>query len=801
MSRGPIAVFPRHVYIAAQEHGPTKPGYQYESVIQERGLNVIATRIEKLKFLTEEMHIALCLATHAPDAFSARTLARHILIRAENFIAHARGLRRPLNVAGYDTRAFHDTKEAYAAAFNEYFQLSRDRLGAHVQDFDFGRRIELWNDIEIIKIGFFVEGARELYSGLAAINLPGYAPYADMPELADVSFNEMLREFQTSNDNRHWVEIGTDPLAMTRDNTSAIFNMTPVHQRAGQLALIRRWINSQSCLLEKAVKHPGASRILKARILTDIVSFCDCLVTRSVPTGAPQEMDGLDRLITANGQSAAPISDFVAVSNFDLELQPLRAIRDKAGAHLEIDDARTLYSLVADLDGFDLKKAQAFYGLLEDVFTKECRTILYLRTYAADGQRLYGVTAVARPSIPFSGNASDAPPVPAPPPPINDEEAYRKNLTQWLDGDELQKGDARQFFWIAFRASDAVEQINESETCVAGTRASTHDFRKAHLFIASSLRAAVLESDFGGILDLILTCGRGSPYPLAELLARYGQATSDYRQQWLICHALGEIASSPHASVAGFLEARTKADQWSLRLQATIALFKIVVVSEGLYRVNNKGKTRADYSASAGSLTASMAPPELLICLLAFASALSGSKIGPLSQPFADDYARLQANIETLCVADWKDNAGLVKAKTLKQLIQTHDYVGVCVLLAIDHQDDARKQLREALIDACCSGSITTAAHDQASRHLAMCFLMRKDHGIALQIARGIATRNPDLMVAHVLVAQILADKPGSEDEAIQKITDLRRLYKLSANDEATLAAAEQQITRRKASS
>lgn len=762
---------------------------------------MIATRVEKLKFLTEELHIAHCLATHAPDAFSARTLARHILVRAENLIVHARGLRRPLNVAGYDTRAFHKTKEAYAAFFDEYFQLSRDRLGAHVQDFDFGRRIELWNDIEIIKIGFFVEGARELYSGLAAMNLPGYAPYTDPPELADASFNAMLREFQTSSDNRHWVEIGADPLAMTRDNTSAILNMTPVHQRAGQLGLIRRWINAQSCLLEKAVKHRRTSRILKARILTDIVSFCDCLVTRSVPAGAPQEMEGLDRLISANGQLAAPISDFVAASNFDSELQSVRAIRDEIGAHLEIDDARTMNSLVADLDGFDLEKAKGFYKLVEDVFTKVCRTILYLRTYAADGQRLYGVTAIANPSIPFSGSASAGPPAPPSSPPINDEEAYHMYLTQWLDGDEAQRGDARQFFWIAFSASEAVEQIYERETFGAGTRISTHDFRKAHRFIASSLPAAISESDFRGILDLILTCGRGWPYPLAELLVRYGQAATDYRQQWLICHALGEMASWPHASVAGFLEARTKVAQWGLRLQATLALFKTFVMSEGLYRVNNKGKTRADYSTSVRSLTASMATPELIICSLAFASILSGPKIGPLSQPFADDYARLQANIETLCAPYLKDDAELAKAKTLKQLIQTHDYVGVCVLLAIDLQDDARKQFRETLIDACCSGSIVTAAHEQAARHLAMCFLLRKDHGEALRIAQGIATRNPELIVAQVLVARILADKPGSEDDAVQKIADIRRLYKLDASNDAALAAAEQDVMRRKISS
>ncbi len=72
---------------------------------------------------------------------------------------------------------------------------------------------------------------------------------------------------------------------------------------------------------------------------------------------------------------------------------------------------------------------------------------------------------------------------------------------------------------------------------------------------------------------------------------------------------------------------------------------------------------------------------------------------------------------------------------------------------------------------------------------------------MALQIAQGIATRNPDLIVVQLLVVQILAEKPGSEDEAIQHIAALRDFYKLSASDEATLAAAEQEITRRQASS
>ena len=197
---------------------------------------MISNRVEKLKFIVDEMYLALHLAKHSPDAFFARTIARHILIRAENFIEHARGLRSPLNRNKHNTRDFHRTKEIYAKTFNEYFIVSRDRLGAHVQDFDFGRRIELWNDIEIVKIAFFVEGAKELYQSLAIMNLPHYIPWAEPTELTNSSLSDVLRDFQRSADNGAWTEIAVDPLAMTRPNTTAALNMTPVHSRAGQLA-------------------------------------------------------------------------------------------------------------------------------------------------------------------------------------------------------------------------------------------------------------------------------------------------------------------------------------------------------------------------------------------------------------------------------------------------------------------------------------------------------------------------------------------------------------------------------------
>src|ERR1700730_15148803 len=144
---------------ASGRSGPRHPPRGNRHRPDRTRYTMIPTRVEKLKFIVEEMQLAFYLTIHLTDPFVARTLARHILIRAENFIKHAQGLRKPLNDAGYETRDFHTTKEAYASAFEEY-KASRHRLSAHVQDLDFAKRIELRNDIQLDKVSFFVDGAQ-----------------------------------------------------------------------------------------------------------------------------------------------------------------------------------------------------------------------------------------------------------------------------------------------------------------------------------------------------------------------------------------------------------------------------------------------------------------------------------------------------------------------------------------------------------------------------------------------------------------------------------------------------------------
>ncbi len=754
-------------------------------------------RIEKLRFIVEEMQVAFHMATKLTEPFFARTIARHILIRAENFIEHARGLRRPLRDAGYDINAFHTAKEAYAAQFDEYFKVARHRLGAHVQDFDFGKRIELWNDIEIVKLSYFVDGAREIYESLATLVVPGYVPYVAPAELSDADILGILQQLQRSLDARTGVEIGTDALAMTRSNTTASLATTLVHARAAQLALIRRWVAIQLDLRRRFIAHPAIARLFKARLITDIVSFCDCLVTRPVTPGALQAMDGLDKLVQAEGHSSAPIDAFVAALHFTMELSTVRAVRDKIGAHLEIDTAKPLATLLADFDAFNLEKALAFYDRVGAAFNKQCLAVLFLRLYAADGSRVYGVAmGSSAASKPFAG--ATAPPHAASlkPPPINDAEAYRKNLTRWLDGDDSQRGEARDLFWKAFMGSEVVESIVETERFGSSAHYHTNELRKAHQFLLDTLNEGLSDTDFMGVLDLILSCRSGYPYPLAEVLVRHGQTAPIYRQYW-ICRALGEIASAPHETISDFLDVRVSSSIWAVRLEAIMARYKSYLKNEGVFRTNHRGLTKIDHDALVTSMTGTMMPDQRLVCLLGLASAHTGSLAGAFTQPFSSNYAVFQAEIESLILPLLNDDAPQSKAAVLKKLLQTHDYIGVCVQVAINLDGVENHPLFPALIDSCCNGMIIAAHHDQAKRHLAMCFVLKKEYRTAYEIAEALAARNPDWTDAQILAVQILGDIASAEVEVRDRVSSIRSAYKLSATQEAALAAVETEIQSR----
>jgi len=751
----------------------------------------IPNRVEKLRFIISEMQLALMLAKHAPDDFIARALARHILVRAENYIEHVRRLRNVLNAAGFNTHDFHTRKEIYARSFEEYFKTVRHKLSAHVQDIDFGKRIELWNDVEINKTGYFVDGAKEIYESLATLGIPGYVPYAAPADLTDPALLAILKSYQGSADNRIRAEIGVDPLAMTRSNTVAMMVTGDAQQRAGQLVLIRRWIRSQREFMAQVEGYLNVVRILKARIITDIVSFYDGLVTRRVAPGALQEMDGLDTLLSAAGQDASAIGKFVTESTFDTALQAARQVRDHGGAHLEIDEALTLADLIKEIDGFDLPDALAFFERVTQLFTKVCHEVLFLRMYAVDGQRLYGVTPNAFRITPFDDRKLSSPTaVPPTIPRYDDGELYREALNSWLRGDDVERQNARQYFWNAFLHSATAEEITEEEALGGGTRFHRHHLRTAHQFMIDALGSGQLDSVLGEALELLLSCRSGDPYSLAEILIRWDGPIAQ-RNERTICYCLGETARWPHQTVKDYLLGRARgALDWNVRFNALLALFKIFVRSEGPNRINNK-RVGMSYATDIEPLLVDLPDIRKLLCTIAFASQFCGYAFAHYLQPprpLADDYKALQAAIETLCKAVLAPELYGPVVHLIRPLLASCDYVGLCLLISDQLTVGGLGTMGDDFLTAACGTWVVTAPHNGAVRHLVGCFLRKGQLAHALEVAERLANRNPDDIQLQILTAQILGEMPGRKEDTARRVAAIRSSYKLTADQEKTLS-------------
>lgn len=673
----------------------------------------LAVRLEKLRFLVEELQLAYALARAAPNSAGARMLSRHAIVRAENFIEHARAIRKPLNSAGFDTAEFNRTKENYAEAFFGYFAVVRHRLGAHVQDLDFAHRIEIWSDIDKGKIDFLVSGARDIYELLDGLAVPGYRHYEQPPELSDTAVALALHAFGEEAGTGS-VEMATDSLALTRPNTLAMLNSTPVHARAAQISLLRRWTRNQAAAFEHFQDFPRLARIFKARLVTDVVSLYDCLITRPVSAQAPQAMKGLDELLREDEQPVWPVERFLEISTD--QIAPARLVRDRIGAHLESEVAVTAADLLRELDEVPLDDLLRLFGALEELFLKLCRTVIYLMPYLSDGQEVRGGT-LARPTgaAPFDGDWPDAEAAGPERLAFGDAE-YERNLASWLGDDPAERSGALAYFNNAFSASAPVETFLLEEVDGPSTRYHHLELRSAHLFILRSLRNADDGKMVDAIAALLSECANGYPTQLTEILVRYLEGL-DKPVSLAIVRALGELAPWWHQRARSLLERELDSSDAENAIWSRLAMFRIFIADEGLYRINKK-QSRWDYPAFEKKLFFGLSAHGQLLIALSLLSRFSSRALDIYAKPFVLEREGLAAKLEQLLAGI---GSGLDAGRTanLRDMVQHQTFATLALLISewlAEGEADLAKDLRRWV----CAGAIVTANSDFDRRHQAI---------------------------------------------------------------------------------
>ena len=746
----------------------------------------IPIRLEKLRFLVDDLRLASALSGAAPDAWSGRLIARHVLVRAYDVVTHSRGLRRLAQPFG-PIQAFNDAKETYATWFDEYFKTTRHKLSAHVQDLDFGRRIELWNDVEAGKIGVFVDGAAQIYEALAGLGLPGYASLPAAPaEIDDAAFAAALVDFRASAAAPR-AEFAVDPLGMTRPGTLSGMGMTPLHERASQLALICRWIAWDRAVLDRFSAFPRVRRILQARLVTDVVSFADCLVTRPVAAGALQALTGLDDLLAAEGGPSEPLKAFLSTYRFEQAVERLRPARNKFGAHLDDDPAMSLLDVLALFDALDESDVVAIAETLRTAFRAACHERVYLIGYIADGEKIRG--AVPRPNGAVTAYDPQAPAAAWPRlarPGDWSEGDLRTALSDWL-GPDAGRGEVAAEMFRAVCSGNAGEAFVLEHAIGSGQRWEHHTFTPAHGVLLDKLSNASTPEETSRLLELLLRASHNYPDRAAEVLVRFA-AQPGARWQWPgFCRTLGEVAAWDAPLHIGPLRAAANPDEpWDLRRSAILGLFGSFVRFEGVLRVNSGGPT-LDSAHEIEPLLASTTSRQRLELRLAMVSVFAAYGMDIFVRAFETELRALHDDLHTL-VCDELGRQGLPeRGETARKLIAHLDMVGVVLLLAEPSPGPDTRELLELVQD----GTIVPARHELAGRHLACCLWLVGDIERALAVATRLTQRQPGSASYELLRLEILTNRPGCRDEVMAGAARLRRDFDLSAEELARVSAIE----------
>lgn len=751
------------------------------------------TRLEKLRFILEEMELAHFLAKNASDDESARVLSRHVIIRAENLIEHAKRLRKPLEKAGYKLRDFNNTKDTYNLEFVSYFSEVRHKLGAHIQDFDFAKRIDLWNEIESTKVDYFANDALTIYKELEVLSIPELIAYNKPQEINNPNFDAKLTLFRNTKISRSGSELGTDPLALSRPNTTALINGTTLHIRAGQLNLLRSWIDYQLKLFVHLKDFKAVERILKGRVLTDIVSFCDCLITREVRAGSSQEMDGLDRLLVESGESIHLINQFLQVYEFEKRISSIRDIRNKVGAHLEIDVNISLSAVLNKLDEFPFDDAIKFYRIVENLFCKVCSEILFLIPHLAHGQYSHGIASDNPLVVPYGlsyipnkdnsviKNQYDC------------NEVYEKYYKKWKSCDLISKEEGREYFWNAFLGATITAEIRKKEALQGGgIRYKQIKKRTSHDFILEKLLSAPDMEVLDYIFPLLSSCSTGDPDALTQVILEFSKHSSRVILTSVICSMVGELGSWKDRDAKSYLKKNVcySNNSWT-KLIATLALFKMFIRTEGLDRINNRRQFES-YESAIGWIINTLTNEQKLTVNIAFLSQFYSHPLVIYTKPFEKEISNLKVDLKkslkTLLV---NEVFSQIESK-LEELFNTHDYVGVTLMIS-----DVLEEMpfREYLLHLVCNGIIVTANYDQARMHLVGCYLRNHNTDEALQLAKQLADKNPHRVDYQITLIQILALIPKFKEAAKKAVQDIRTNYSsLNSEEEIILVEVEDSL-------
>jgi len=531
---------------------------------------------DKIKLCVKEIKMTQELLPFVGCSFYQRALARMIILRIPDFIKYSRQYNNQvvLTNKGEIKRHLNGLSDLY----DEFLKKQRDKFSGHIQDdIDFGTRIDLWLNIEFDKIDFFVNAVLEAYS---------YFHTASDYEVLSTSILKapLLNEFEQKSMELNIEDkprISTDLLGISRTGTGGLILINNIQAKFGALNSLELIVDYEIKILQCAALEKELKRLFVKMLLVDIVNYMDNFITRTVATGAKQQMDGLDTLFDINKcNTAKQIIDKWKVSyNYTPILNNYREIRNKVGAH--VDEVLEVSDMEMLVDNLDLEEVNNFWINITDLKRKICYSQHEFKVFAIKSEKMHGIEKVMNTiATPFKKN--DCLPY------IQLKRYTLPELWEmWVNGQDKDEVRSQIFSLIM---KDELINLNEVEVeeresvCVKKVAE-----RKIHQFLYQKFISTTSENEKRAVFELLRSLSTSDPNSLMLLLLKiYEKMTDKYKVEWLF--TVGEIRPGRIVKIIDILKENSKSSNFAVLYYAVLALYKIDVISNGLQYLNNGRK-------------------------------------------------------------------------------------------------------------------------------------------------------------------------------------------------------------------
>ncbi|MGE4456840.1 MAG: tetratricopeptide repeat protein [Arcobacteraceae bacterium] len=670
--------------------------------------------------------------------FFARVISRKIIVRIDDFI----DITRRYNNATVTDRVLKRTLKTKLNEINTEFEnrlkLQRHKFSAHIQDLEFGLRIDSWANISYENILFFYDKIIETYDLLE--NQANYIPInINDLEISQQEINK-IQELVKEKDIENNPMVSTDILALTRFNSGAMIPGHPIQDKVLTLNSIVIILDFE-IEIYKCFKHLDYKYLLQTLIINDIISFIDNII----PPGNSSEI-GLNELL----ENRDILDRFL--NTFNLEaLEDIRNIRNKLGAHIDRD--ALFEELIELLENHNFEKTLSIYKNFLNIFYKICNETFYLKGLTLPPTKMQGVLEVShKPEKTFFENVQiDTAFIKKD---INDVELYKEYLNKLFIGISNDKyEDIRHYFYDALAHSEVFKTVTFDNKKL--------ELKKAHEFFISKLKSSISPDKKRIILKLLSDCSNGYPEQLVYILTstyninKLTSLTKEY-----IVH-LGDI-SHKHSNSAmlmliGFLNSK----DINIEYFTMLSLLKIDIKSRGIDCVNKKLKiVENEYSRVIKERINSYNPFfKVFISMLLSSEMVFNPMLGDYQKFFQElyfDYFEdiIFENINLLDVNITDDEMKILKeAKTGNYLSN------IFLLLAEKFEDDKSELFYQAIANNLLRLNF---AHLPFIEHLAYAKYKVGQLNEAVEIYKRLVDQNPDVVEYRIQLLNYYIEKKDS---------------------------------------